>query len=53
MDGKRVELVPRDLWNFQVNYAPTRGPGAFVAVRHQNRRPLNRRNTFYTPSFFE
>ena len=53
VDGKRVELVPRDLWNFQVNYAPRLGPGAFVAVRHQNQRPLNRRNTFYTPSFFE
>jgi outer membrane receptor protein involved in Fe transport len=53
VDGKRIELVPRDLWNFQVNYAPALGPGAFVAVRHQNRRPLNRRNTFYTPSFFE
>ncbi len=53
VDGNRVELVPRDLWNFQVNYAPALGPGAFVAVRHQNRRPMNRRNTFYTPSFFE
>lgn len=53
VDGKRLELVPRDLWNVSVSYAPRRGPGAFVAVRHQNHRPLNRRNTFYTPSFFE
>jgi outer membrane receptor protein involved in Fe transport len=53
VDGKRVELTPRDLWNFGADYAPSLGPGAFVAVRHQNRRPLNRRNTFYTPSFFE
>jgi len=53
VDGKRLELVPRDLWKLGVSYGPARGPGAFVAVRHQNRRPLNRRNTFYTPSFFE
>jgi outer membrane receptor protein involved in Fe transport len=53
VDGKRLELDPRDLWNFVAGYGPSRGPGAFVAVRHQNRRPLNRRNTFYTPSFFE
>ncbi len=53
VDGKRLELAPRDLWNFQAAYSSSRGPGAFVAVRHQNQRPLNRRNTFYTPSFFE
>ncbi|MGE5277485.1 MAG: TonB-dependent receptor [Acidobacteriota bacterium] len=53
VDGNRLELAPRDLWNFSASYAPSRGPGAFVAVRHQNRRPLNRRNTFYTDSFYE
>ena len=53
VDGKRLELAPRDLWNFGVAYSPSVGPGAFVAVRHQNQRPLNRRNTFYTPSFYE
>ena len=53
VDGKRLELVPRDLWNVGVSYGTGRGPGAFVAVRHQNQRPLNRRNSFYTPSFFE
>ena len=53
VDGKRLELAPRDLWNFQASFAASRGPGVFVAVRHQNQRPLNRRNTFYTPSFFE
>jgi iron complex outermembrane receptor protein len=53
VDGKRLELVPRDLWNVLVSYGTARGPGAFVAVRHQNQRPLNRRNSFYTPSFFE
>ncbi|HEV2064102.1 MAG TPA: TonB-dependent receptor, partial [Thermoanaerobaculia bacterium] len=53
VDGKRLELVPRDLWNVLASYGSARGPGVFVAVRHQNHRPLNRRNSFYTPSFFE
>jgi iron complex outermembrane recepter protein len=53
VDGKRLELVPRDLWNARLGYAPKLGPGGFVAVRHQGQRPLTRRNTFYTPGFFE
>src|SRR5207237_4238058 len=53
VDGKRLELAPRDLWNANLNYSPTRGPGDFVAVRHQGQRPLNRRNTFFTGSFYE
>jgi len=51
--GKRLELVPRDMWNFKFVLAPPTGFGAFAAVRHQNQRPLNRRNTFYTPSFYQ
>ncbi|MFY9550060.1 MAG: TonB-dependent receptor [Thermoanaerobaculia bacterium] len=53
VSGKRLELDPRDLWNFKVVMAPTKGPGGFVALRHQNQRPLTRRNTFYTPSFYQ
>jgi len=53
VDGKRLELVPRDLWNARVSYAPKTGPGIWAAVRHQGIRPLNRRNTFYTDSFYE
>jgi iron complex outermembrane receptor protein len=53
VDGKRLELVPRDLWNTRVQYASKRGPGAFVAVRHQSQRPLTRRNTFFTGPFYE
>src|SRR4029079_5676836 len=34
VDGKQLELVPRDLWNARVAYAPRTGPGAFLAVRH-------------------
>jgi outer membrane receptor protein involved in Fe transport len=53
VDGKRLELVPRDLWNVGLSYSRGKGPGAFVAVRHQSQRPLNRRNTFYTDPFYE
>jgi iron complex outermembrane recepter protein len=53
VDGKRLELVPRDLWNLRLAYAPELGPGAFLAVRHQGQRPLTRRNTAYTDGFFE
>jgi outer membrane receptor protein involved in Fe transport len=52
VDGKRLELVPRDLWNFKFVLAPAEGLGGFAALRHQNQRPLNRRNGFYTPSFY-
>ncbi len=53
VDGKRLELVPRDLWNARLAYAPKTGLGFWGAVRHQGIRPLNRRNTFYTDSFYE
>lgn len=53
VDGKRLELVPRDLWNVRLGYSPETGPGAFVAVRHQGIRPLTRRNTFYAEAFYE
>ena len=41
VDGKRLELVPRDLWNARFAYAPKTGLGFWGAVRHQNIRPLN------------
>jgi len=53
VDGMRLELVPRDLWNARVSYAPKAGLGIWGAVRHQGVRPLTRRNTFYTDSFYE
>ncbi len=53
VDGKRLELVPRDLWNVGLSYSRENGPGAFVAVRHQSQRPLNRRNTFFTEPFYD
>ena len=53
VDGNRLELVPRDLWNARLAYAPKAGLGFWGAVRHQGIRPLTRRNTFYTDSFYE
>ena len=51
--GKQLELDPRNFWNFKFVLAPPQGLGGFAALRHQNHRPLNRRNTFYTPSFYQ
>ena len=51
--GKQLELDPRNFWNFKFVLAPPQGFGAFAELRHQNHRPLNRRNTFYTPSFYQ
>ncbi|MGE5347466.1 MAG: TonB-dependent receptor [Acidithiobacillales bacterium] len=53
VDGNRIEMVPRDLWYVRLGYATGSGPGAFLNLRHQNERPLNRRNTYATPGFFE
>ena len=53
VDGKRLELSPRDMWNVRLLWAPKTGLGGFVSLRHQNQRPLTRRNTFYTDSFDE
>ena len=48
VDGKRVELVPRDLWNVRLAWAPKSGLGFWGAVRHQGIRPYTRRNTAST-----
>jgi len=53
VSGKRLELVPRDLFNVKLLYAPAKGLGAFAAARYQGTRPLNRRNTFFTDSYTE
>lgn len=53
VDGKRVELVPRDLWNARLAWAPKSGLGFWGAVRHQGIRPYTRRNTAYAPAFYE
>ncbi|HEY2796334.1 MAG TPA: TonB-dependent receptor [Thermoanaerobaculia bacterium] len=52
-DGQRLELTPRDLWNAMLSYHPSKGPGAWFAIRHQNQRPFDKINEAYMPSFFE
>ena len=39
VDGKRLELAPRDLWNFGVAYSPSLGPGA-VAPNFRKRNSI-------------
>lgn len=53
VSGKRLELVPQDLWNASMSYRSRCGAGLWAAVREQGARALTRRNTFFTPSFTE
>ncbi len=53
VSGNRVELAPRLLWNARAAYAPEKGGGGWVAVRHQGARALNRRNRFFDQPFSE
>ena len=51
--GRRIELVPRDLWNLKIVMAPPTGLGGFVALRHQNHRTFDIDNFAYDPSFYQ
>jgi len=51
--GRMLELVPRHLVNARLAYSSRRGPGGFVALRYQGRRPFNRRNTFFDDAYSE
>ncbi len=51
--GKRIELVPQDLFNAKLNYVHASGLGAFGALRYQGERPLTRRNTFWAEAYTE
>jgi outer membrane receptor protein involved in Fe transport len=53
VSGKALELAPRLLWNLGAAFAPEKGLGGWVAVRHQGERALNRRNTFFDKPFSE
>lgn len=53
VDGKFIELAPRELYNARASYAPAKWLGGWVALRHQGERPLNRRNRFWAPAFDE
>jgi outer membrane receptor protein involved in Fe transport len=51
VSGKLIELAPRLLWNLGAAYAPEKGLGGWVALRHQGERALNRRNSFFDTPF--
>ncbi len=53
VSGKLIELAPRLLWNAGASYTSPLGVGAWVAVRHQGQRALNRRNRFFDQPFSE
>ena len=53
VSGKKLELVPRDLYNVRASWESTFGLGLFAAMRHQGERPLTRRNTFFTGGYSE
>jgi outer membrane receptor protein involved in Fe transport len=53
VSGNMLELVPRHLLNAKLAYSSSFGPGAFVAVRYQGERPLNRRNSVFTEAYTE
>ena len=53
VSGKRLELVPADLWNARLDYQSRLGLTVWGAARHQGERPLNRRNTFFVDGFDE
>jgi outer membrane receptor protein involved in Fe transport len=53
VDGKRTELVPRSLGNARVAFAPAKGPGGFLAIRHSGPRFLDRRNLYETDPAIE
>lgn len=48
VDGNTTELVPRHLWSGRVAYAPSAGPGGFLAVRYSGSRFLDRLNLYET-----
>jgi len=51
--GNLVEMAPRLMWGLRAAYARDRGPGAWVAVRHQGERALSESNEGFSPAFSE
>ena len=51
--GNFVEMAPRLMWSLRAAYARERGPGAWVAVRHQGERALSESNAAFSPPFSE
>jgi len=51
LDGKRLELAPRHVWNAEVDYVPARGLGGFASLHGAGSRPVNRRNSAFAPAY--
>ncbi len=51
LDGNRLELAPKHLWNAEVDYLPSSGLGVFAAMRGAGARPVNRRNSAFTDPY--
>ena len=51
--GNLVEMAPRLMWSVRAAYAHERGPGAWVAVRHQGERALSESNSAFDQPFSE
>lgn len=53
VNGKQVEVAPRQLWNVGATYAARCGASVWTAARGQDRRPLNKRNTYFDDAYAE
>jgi outer membrane receptor protein involved in Fe transport len=53
VDGKQVELAPKELWNVGASWAAPKGASIWVAARGQGERPYNKRNTFFAEAYTE
>src|SRR4029079_1995583 len=51
VDGKQVELAPKELWNLGASWSGPKGASLWVAARGVGERPLNKRNTFFAEAY--
>lgn len=51
LDGKQLELSPRQVGSLGVQFAPAQGLRAYATVAHVGARYLNRRNTVLAPAY--
>jgi outer membrane receptor protein involved in Fe transport len=51
VDGNRLELAPKHVWNAGVSYLPASGPGMFAALHGAGSRPVNRRNSAFASPY--
>jgi outer membrane receptor protein involved in Fe transport len=51
--GKLIEMAPRLMWNVRAAYSHPKGPGAWVALRHEGERALTESNEAFAPPFSE